>query len=235
MADSDKRARDYRQYNARFTSALVTLAALLVAGLLTWGSWEWTDVRSRASAEPMDISVAELASRGPGDNAHVRLRELKWSEHAAYEVDHGQVVGRTKDEFQGVWLVAIPKDSTATDQIIIFTTSDISNRADLGTWKNEGTAVGFAHRGIANPKARQALGWQLPGADLDNVWEVKDRFFPSQAMLFAMYIAAVTAWSASLWCLARMIRSIRPGSTRVEANLTGKTGVASTLPAITPP
>jgi hypothetical protein len=165
------------------------LVILGVGAMLAWMGFEEFKLGRVASSEPQLITVAELESHGPGDNAHVELADFLLSEQAfVYESREGS------STWTKIWIPALPLGGEHHQQLLLlvdnqgmFTTDDlplpksigvivksskIKNEKQLETLAAADTLTGLIVNEIDSlgSEERRLLAQSYPGIDLGNVY-----------------------------------------------------------------
>jgi hypothetical protein len=139
-----------------------------------------------AKAEPQTISCAQLAAKGPGDNAHVRLTDFEFTENYIYQEQKRSSKWRTS------YVPAVPPRVLADPSVRVIKVLIKSNKARdendlyaLGQAPIEGVVVNrIASLGSDE---RRLLKESYPDVDFDTCWIIEAGKSPaSTGQLFGM-------------------------------------------------
>jgi hypothetical protein len=83
---------------------IIIIVIGLGIGALVWGGKEWM-LASSASATAKDITCADLAANGPGDNVHVRVTDFFSMRNYVWEKTEQQ------QDWETVWLPIVPRSA----------------------------------------------------------------------------------------------------------------------------
>lgn len=139
----------------------------IAAGVFIAGWMEW-QLKTVAKNQPQTLSAAELAARGPGNNAHVVLTNYDLCDNFVYE---------TSTKFGGswkkVWVPIVPSGQGCGAQIqIILTDTTVKSPEQLATLG--GRVQGLVINKVASlgSKEKKLLSETYPGVDFSRVWIV---------------------------------------------------------------
>jgi hypothetical protein len=168
----------------------VTVLCLIFGTLDAVFVWQDWTIRSSASATPQDITLADLAARGPGANKHVRVTDAHFGKSYAVETKNG------KPNRAWIPLVA-PPDGAIKVVVKTFNADD----AALDRLARQTTVTGIITNDIHSIGSSEmgVLKQAYPGADFDNVLVLEEgREFPSTARLYALLGGALLLYGAAL-------------------------------------
>lgn len=205
---------------------------LIGSGLIYMGFRE-VQLRGAAKAEPQNITCAELAENGPGDNAHVIMSDFLLADVVfVYE-------GRSSDgPWTKVWVPAVPLGGhyhqtllsmldedgkirgavpKPADINIIVKTSNAPYPNDLDTLADQEAIQGVIVNKIESleSKERKLLEENYPGVDFDECWILEVDRKPATLAKVAGFGGggvALFALGASLIVRGRAAKSQKPQS-----------------------
>jgi hypothetical protein len=143
---------------------------------------------SAARAEPSDLTCAQLAKDGPGDNVHVRLSDFIMYDNAAVIV-----TSKRSKRWKHAWVPAVPTDGPwfnsmkakmqtgdfdpATvqpprDSIVLVKTSKVHDEMELMRFLESDSLTGMVINGVdsIDSKERREIETELPGVNLSSAY-----------------------------------------------------------------
>jgi hypothetical protein len=167
----------------------VTVLCLIFGTLDAVFVWQDWTIRSSASATPQDITLAELAARGPGANKHVRVTDACFGKSYAVETKNGKP--------NRAWIPLVAPDGSIKVVVKTFNADDASldrlarQTTVTGIITNDIHSIGSSEMGV--------LKQAYPGADFANALVLEEgREFPRQARLYALLGGALLLYGAAL-------------------------------------
>ncbi len=153
---------------------LLCILALIAGGIVTVLGWQDRTIRSLGKETPKDISFAELARNGPGDNVHVTVHDFEFGENYIYE--------EKKGSWSRVWIPMFPPGERGEIKVLLKTFS-VKNAGEL---QNRYGAITHVTGVITNSihslgsAEKNELVKAYPNANVDSVLVLQDDYsFPS--------------------------------------------------------
>jgi hypothetical protein len=149
------------------------LFALVIAGgVLVFAGVQEYRLSKVAKAEPQTITCAQLASKGPGENAHVRLTEFEFTENYVYQEQ------KRSTEWKVSYVPAVPprvKDDPGVRVIKVLIKSTAARNENelfaLGQAPVQGVVINTIS--ALGRDERRLLKESYPGVDFDTCWIVE--------------------------------------------------------------
>jgi hypothetical protein len=167
--------------NSRLHGVLFLIGCLgvIAGGFLSWIGWqEWT-IYSSGSPTPQQISAAELAADGPGDNIHVKVTD--------FTLGIKYVVPAKKDKWHRLWVPMFPVGPAGRrgEIKIVVETSHVADHREFDRFYERHrqqplTGIITSDFRSLGPKLIEELKKNYPGADFSSVLVIQEgRGFPS--------------------------------------------------------
>ena len=154
------------------------LVLIIIGAVLTFAGVQEMRLSSAAKPEPQEISCSELIENGPGDNAHVLLKDFLITPAFVYET------GKSGN-WKTVWVPAVPHtmQSVPNDVRLIVKSSRIRSESELDTLANQDKLQGLVVNKIASlgSKERKILTQNYPKTDFDKVYILEHGRQPASA------------------------------------------------------
>lgn len=149
----------------------VQIAIIVIGGMIfIYGCREW-QLKTVAKEMPRTISAAELADRGPGNNAHIILTGFSLCDDFVYETENSK-----SGPWKKVWVPAVPAGQpfNSGNVRIIITDSTCRNQADVASM-SFGTLQGLVINKVSSlgSKERKLLEESYPGSNFSTCWIVE--------------------------------------------------------------
>ena len=148
------------------------LALIIIGGVLVFMGVQEYRLSKVAKAEPQTITCAQLAARGPGDNAHVRLTDFAFTDNYIYQNR------KRSTEWKLAYVPAVPprvKDLPAVRTVRVLIKSTRARNEDqlyaLGEGPLEGVVVN--HISGLGSDERRLLKESYPDVDFDACWIIE--------------------------------------------------------------
>ncbi|MCB9881978.1 MAG: hypothetical protein H6834_09325 [Planctomycetes bacterium] len=159
------------------------LAAVIGGGVLTFFGIQEMRLSSAAKAEPQAITLAELAANGPGDNAHVEVKDFIFAINL-YVYEEKSKGGAWKR----AWIPALPLGGPWHQEVVklpegadlpkpstfsvIVSTDAAKNEAELMALGDKETLQGMIINKIESlgKDEKKILADSYPTVDLDKCW-----------------------------------------------------------------
>ena len=142
------------------------LVLIIIGAVLTFAGVQEMRLASGAKPEPQEISCSQLIQNGPGDNAHVLLKDFLITPAFVYET------GKSGN-WKTVWVPAVPHTTQAipSEFRVIVKSSRIRSEAELDALANQDTLQGLVMNKIASlgSKEKKILTQNYPKTDFDKV------------------------------------------------------------------
>ena len=167
----------------------VTVLCLIFGTLDAVFVWQDWTIQSSASATPQDITLADLAARGPGANKHVRVTDARFGKSYAVETKNGKP--------NRAWIPLVAPDGSIKVIVKTFNADD----AALDRLARQTTVTGIITNDIHSIGSSElrVLQQAYPGADFANALVLEEgREFPSAARLYALLAGALLLYGAAL-------------------------------------
>lgn len=152
---------------------LSLLFLLIGAGFMAFGYSEYRLSR-KVKDQPQSMTLAQLASNGPGDNANILLTNFRWGGAYIYQEDKKS---RT-NEWTKVW-IPIVADDAATDATfnVIFMSTHAGSEADLHGLEKTSPLPGVVINEVDSlgEKEKTLLRESYPQVNLDKCWIFEHR------------------------------------------------------------
>ncbi len=169
---------------------VVRIKLILIIGGLALAVLAVQDLRLvlLASAEPQEITCAELIANGPGDNAHVVLTDfVLWTHEAVLQ-------GRSQDDssWSVVWIPAACDDG---DVRVLVKARNVNGKTGLGELAARQKLQGIVTNAIEPLEQDEAteLAKFYKNADLFTCWILEIGRSPAPTSKMATYLAAAAA------------------------------------------
>jgi hypothetical protein len=145
----------------------------IVGGVVGYlGFQEWR-LSAGAKDKPQEISLKDLIAKGPGDNAHIVLKDVLLCENIVYESK------KNSQTWTKVWVPIVPRGG-APDKInlnpssfgAILMCSTVRDQADLGKLAQNPNLKGMVINEIQSLGAeeKKLLKQKYPDTDFDKCW-----------------------------------------------------------------
>lgn len=169
----------------------IKLIVLVVGCVLVYFGVQEARLSSTTKSQPQPISLAQLASNGPGDNAHVEIRDFLCSPSFIYESKEGS------NKWTCCWVPAVSLDSEYAAQLnamlvanngvlpnsfpdpksfnVILKMPDVESERDFERIAAQDTAQGVVINLIEGlgGEEKKILKQSFPGVDLDACYIVE--------------------------------------------------------------
>ena len=179
--------------------ARILLAMIIGGGVLIFLGVQEMRLASGAKQEPASVSCSDLIRNGPGDNAHILLKDFFISP-AAFVYESAKSGGNWKT----IWVPVVPQggayhqqvlsmvkpDGTLTGELpvptdirVIVKSSKVATESDLDALADQETLQGVIVNKIASlgGKEKKILTESYPTANFDNVYILEHDRKPASA------------------------------------------------------
>ncbi len=148
---------------------LKLIAIAIGVGVFIAGWMEW-QLKTVAKTQPQRLTAAELAARGPGNNAHVILTNYDLCDNFVYESTR-----RNGGTWKKVWVPVVPAGQGCGPQIqIIIADTKISGPEQIGMVAGQVQGLVINKISSLGREERRLLSETYPGADFSKVWIVQN-------------------------------------------------------------
>ena len=178
--------------------ARILLVMIIGGGILAFFGFQEMRLASGAKQEPATVSCADLIANGPGDNAHVVLKDFFISPAFVYET------GKSGANWRTVWVPVVPMDGAYHQQVlkmvkpdgtlsgdlpvpkdirVIVKSGKVRNESELDTLGSQDTLQGMIVNKISSlgSKEKKILIQNYPTADLDSIYILEHDRKPASA------------------------------------------------------
>lgn len=145
------------------------LALLVAGGVLIFVGVQEYRLSQVAKAEPQTITCAQLASKGPGDNAHVRLTEFEFTDNYVFQEE------KRSTDWKVSYVPAVPpriKDDPGVRVIKVLVKSTAARNEDqlyaLGQSPIQGVVINTVSS--LGRDEKRLLKESYPNVDFDTCW-----------------------------------------------------------------
>lgn len=162
----------------------IVVICIVIGCMLVFFGYQEMRLSRVAKETPQTIKCADLAAKGPGDNAHITLTDYDFTNQFVYQSKSG---GAT---WQKVYVPAIPqsgnlvelmKSHASPDIKVIVKSAKVHSEADLNALAKAGTFQGMVVNEIDSlgSDERKLLTESYPNIDFAKVWIVEHARHPS--------------------------------------------------------
>lgn len=181
------------------------LGCFVVGAVLIYFGIQENSLASAADEKPQVITCEQLATAGPGDNAHVTLTDfVLWTDAFVYE-EEGSVVKK----WSRVWIPAVPEGGEAHQAAVeaveefgrnatipppknirIIVQANAANENEVERLAERDALTGLVINRISDlgSEERGILEQSYPGVDFDHVWIIQEGRKPASGAKVAFMI-----------------------------------------------
>jgi hypothetical protein len=142
------------------------IALVVLGGMLAYFGYREFSLASTASAAPQDLTLEQLAARGPGGNPNVRLHDFTLGkDFIPYCEDGGS-------RWSAVYIPALPQSTDRKVGVpakVIVLTNSVRNEDQLEGFRARATIQGLVSNDVIDldPEDKEELAASYPGTDFN--------------------------------------------------------------------
>jgi hypothetical protein len=192
----------------------VALVLIIVGGALLYVGSQEMRLAAAAKSTPQTLTCAELAAKGPGDNAHVILTDFQIGQNFIY-----QTSGRSNSAWEVVYLPAMPMPAASSTlrvtiepedkPSVIIKSGNIRSQQELLTLGSRVQGVVINKIAALGQKEKALLAESYPRASIENCWILEQDRHPASSMkILALTVGGLGLAALGVWLLPPRRRQV---------------------------